>query len=94
MIPKLNKDQFKQVYDKGIDATFTLFDTLQNAVETLENRVSHLEAILAKDSHNSSKPPSSNGFKRPPKSLRKKSGKKSGGQKGHDGTDTETNSKS
>lgn len=71
MIPKLNKDQFKQVYDKGIDATFTLFDALQNAVETLENRVSHLEAILAKDSHNSSKPPSSNGFKRPPKSLRK-----------------------
>jgi hypothetical protein len=62
MIPKLNKDQFKQVYDKGLDATFVLFDALQNAVETLEKRVAHLEAILAKDSHNSSKPPSSNGF--------------------------------
>jgi transposase len=86
MIPKLNKDQFRQVYDKGIDATFALFDALQNAVETLESRVSHLEAILAKDSHNSSKPPSSNGFKRPPKSLRCKSNKKVGGQKGHNGT--------
>jgi transposase len=86
MIPKLNKDQFKQVYDKGLDATFALFDALQNAVETLERRVSHLEAILAKDSHNSSKPPSSNGFKRPPKSLRDKSDKKVGGQQGHKGT--------
>jgi transposase len=86
LIPKLNKDQFKEVYDKGLDATFALFDALQNAVETLEKRVSHLEAILAKDSHNSSKPPSSNGFKRPPQSLRGKSGKKAGGQKGHNGT--------
>ena len=85
MIPKLSKEQFRQVYDKGFDATYALFDALQQAIETLENRVAHLEAILAKDSHNSSKPPSSNGFKRPPKSLRIKSGKKAGGQKGHEG---------
>jgi transposase len=85
MIPKLNKDQFREVYDKGFEATFALFDALQHAVEALESRVSHLEAILAKDSHNSSKPPSSNGFKRPPKSLRNKSDKKVGGQKGHKG---------
>jgi transposase len=85
MIPKLNKEQFRQVYDKGIDTTYALFDALQQAIETLENRVTHLEAILAKDSHNSSKPPSSNGFKRPPKSLRSKSDKKVGGQHGHDG---------
>ena len=86
MIPKLSKEQFRQVYDKGFEATYALFDALQQAIETLENRVTHLEAILAKDSHNSSKPPSSNGFKRPPKSLRKKSGKKAGGQNGHEGT--------
>lgn len=85
MIPKLNKDQFREVYDKGFEATYALFDALQHAVEALESRVSHLEAILAKDSHNSSKPPSSNGFKRPPKSLRNKSDKKVGGQKGHKG---------
>lgn len=85
MIPKLSKEQFRQVYDKGFDATYALFDVLQQAVEALEARVSHLEGIIAKDSHNSSKPPSSNGFKRPPKSLRGKSGKKAGGQKGHPG---------
>jgi len=86
VIPKLSKEQFRQVYDKGFDATYALFDALQQAIETLENRVAHLEGIIAKDSHNSSKPPSSNGFKRPPKSLREKSGKKAGGQTGHEGT--------
>ncbi|HAJ79801.1 MAG TPA: IS66 family transposase [Fibrobacteres bacterium] len=85
MIPKLTKDQFKEIYDKGFEATYALFDALQQAMETLEQRVAHLEAILAKDSHNSSKPPSSNGFKRPPQSLRGKSGKHAGGQNGHEG---------
>lgn len=86
MIPKLNKEQFRQVYDKGFDATFALFDALQCAVESLEKRVCDLEARLNKDSHNSSKPPSSDGFKRPPKSLRQKGTKHVGGQNGHEGT--------
>lgn len=85
MIPKLTKEQFRQVYDQGFEATFALFDALQYAVEQLERRVAHLEAILAKDSHNSSKPPSTDGFKRPPKSLRQKSERKTGGQPGHEG---------
>ena len=85
MIPKLTKDQFKQIYDKGFEATYALFNALQRAMETLEQRVTYLESILAKDSHNSSKPPSSDGFKRPPQSLRGKSGKHPGGQNGHEG---------
>ena len=54
-----------------------------NAV--LQARVQELEARLAKDSHNSSKPPSSDGLSRKTKSLRSKSGKKPGGQIGHHG---------
>src|SRR2546423_13709134 len=51
----------------------------------LQQRVQALEERLAKDSHNSHLPPSSDRFVRQPKSLRKKSGKKSGGQQGHPG---------
>ena len=54
-----------------------------NAV--LQARVQELEARLAKDSHNSGKPPSSDGLARRTKSLRKRSGKKAGGQIGHRG---------
>ena len=55
------------------------------AIEYLQERVKSLEGQQAKDSHNSNLPPSSDRFVRPPKSLRKKSGKKPGGQNGHRG---------
>ncbi len=54
-------------------------------IEQLGVYIRDLEARLAKDRHNSSKPPSSDGLKRKPKSLRAKSGKKPGGQLGHRG---------
>jgi hypothetical protein len=44
-------------------------------------RVQDLEARLAKDSHSSSKPPSSDGLARKTKSLRRRSDKKPGEQK-------------
>jgi transposase len=54
----------------------------------LRARVAELEARLSKDSHNSSKPPSSDSpYRKPnPKSLRERSGRKPGGQKGHPGS--------
>jgi transposase len=53
---------------------------LREQVSVLVARVQDLEARLAMDSHNSSKPPSSDGLARKTKSLRRKSGKKAGGQ--------------
>jgi transposase len=55
------------------------------AIDYLQERVKELERQQAKDSHNSSLPPSSDRFVRAPKSLQHKSGKKPGGQQGHRG---------
>lgn len=49
-------------------------------------RVEELERRVGKDSHNSSKPPSSDGLGRKPGKQRTKSQKQSGGQKGHPGS--------
>ncbi len=54
--------------------------------QTLRERVQTLEEQVAKDSHNSHKPPSSDGPAKPePKSLRPKSEWPTGGQPGHPG---------
>jgi transposase len=58
---------------------------LREQIAVLVARVQEMEARLAKDSHNSGKPPSSDGLARKTRSLRKKSGKKPGGQLGHRG---------
>ena len=55
-------------------------------VQALNARIRELEGQLRKDSHNSSKPPSSDGLAKKPKSLRQSSGRKPGGQMGHKGT--------
>lgn len=57
----------------------------QARIQKLEERVHELEVRLAKDSSNSSKPPSSDGMKKQPKSLRESFGKKVGDQPGHVG---------
>src|SRR5258708_2558247 len=59
---------------------------LRAQVSWLTELLSVLEARQAKDSHNSHLPPSSDRFHRQPKSLRKKSGKKPGGQTDHPGS--------
>jgi transposase len=58
---------------------------LEGLIDALQERIKTLERQLAKDSHNSSLPPSSDRFVRVPKSLRQKSGKKPGGEMRHRG---------
>ena len=52
-----------------------------------EARIAELERRLGLNSSNSGKPPSSDGLKKPPRvnSLRERTGRKTGGQKGHPG---------
>jgi len=66
--------------------------SLESQIKDLTERLTALESRLNQNSRNSSKPPSSDYFskgKPNPKSLRKKSGKKPGGQEGHSGTTLE-----
>jgi transposase len=78
-------EEIRAIYPQGEEAVVSLVQTLIATIRTLEGRIQALEDQLAKDSHNSSKPPSSDGLKKKPKSMRHKSGKKSGGQEGHAG---------
>ena len=86
-----SRDEILAAYQAGPEATVALVEaavtTLQQAISALAAQVAQLQARLNKDSHNSHQPPSSDGpAKRPhPRSLRKRSGKKSGGQAGHPG---------
>jgi transposase len=59
----------------------------ESQIQELKSRIKELEDQRSKNSKNSSKPPSTDEFDKPaPKSRRKKSGRKAGGQKGHKGT--------
>lgn len=82
----MTREELQAVYDQGPDATFALLQNMQQALALLSARLGEFEARLPKDSHNSSKPPASDGLKRVPRSLRQKSGGKSGGQAGHPGS--------
>lgn len=64
-----------------------IVEVLFAVIEQLTKEISELKARLNQNSQNSSNPPSSDKFGKPnPKSLRKPSGKKAGGQQGHKGS--------
>lgn len=88
----LNLDS-KRLAEIDKDVLIAMIQALQEKVHALELRVAEqavviqsLQDQLAKNSQNSSKPPSSDGLKKPrTRSLRQKTGRRSGGQKGHKG---------
>jgi transposase len=78
-----SREEIHEAYLQGEEAVVALFE---QTIARLAARVMALEEQQAKNSRNSGKPPSSDGLKKPaPRSLRKPSGKKSGGQSGHTG---------
>ena len=82
--PDLSKLSVAQK-DALIIALFEQVKELAATVQILKTRVEELEGRLRKDSHNSSKPPSSDGLGKKNKSLREASGRNPGGQFGHGG---------
>lgn len=91
----LTRKEILEIYEAGPEAVIAVIQRLEIIIEKqasqiaeLEERVKVLEARLNQNSQNSSKPPSTDVFcgeKPKPKSTRKKSGKKPGGQEGHPG---------
>jgi hypothetical protein len=80
------EEEVRAAMREGEEAVIALVASLVKVIEVLATRQQALEDHLRKNSGNSGKPPSSDGFNRPsPKSLRKRSRKKSGGQVGHSG---------
>ncbi len=64
-----------------------LIEALSAELGAARVRIAELEARLGQTSKNSSKPPSSDGLAKPaPKSLRRRGGRKPGGQDGHPGS--------
>ena len=78
--------EITRVQAKTIDVLTQQVSSLTQQVDSLTFEVNTLKEKLSKNNNNSSKPPSSDGYSKPaPKSLRTKSGKPSGGQRGHKG---------
>jgi len=98
---EMSREEILSVYEQGPEKVIELVEgllsiirlltdqlqTQEASIGALTERVRQLEDQRAKDSHNSSKPPSSDrGRKESKGNLRKKSGRNAGGQKGHQGS--------
>jgi transposase len=62
--PEISRDEIRAVYAQGEEGVIGLVEGLLQRIVVLEARVEALENQQSKNSHNSSKPPSSDGFGR------------------------------
>jgi transposase len=88
-LQSISREEISAVYQQGESAIIDLVEGLLKIIRELESRIKVLEDQIKKDSRNSSKPPSSDGFGKRTKSLRGRSERKSGGQIGHEGSTLE-----
>ena len=86
-----NRDRVHNAYVEGEGAVIELIEGLVNYIQQLvvhiqrqDQIIQELQDKVAKNSKNSNKPPSSDGYRKPI-SLRKSGMRKNGGQKGHKG---------
>jgi hypothetical protein len=88
-IELISREEIHAVYVQGEEAVIELIEGLVEKIGKLEERVDSLEGKDQKNSSNSSKPPSGDGFGKKTKSLRSKSQRKTGGQIDHPGSTLE-----
>lgn len=79
-------DRYQEIYAAGPEAVREVLLALEARIDDLTTRLEAVEAQLAQNSRNSSRPPSSDPpWQPPPRSQRKPSGRPPGGQPGHRG---------
>jgi transposase len=84
----VERAEIESLITAGADAVAAVIARLEARIDEQDAQIAELKARLGQNSRNSSKPPSSDGYGKPsPKerSLRRPSGRKQGGQEGHEG---------
>ncbi|MEL7053603.1 MAG: IS66 family transposase [Cyanobacteria bacterium J06588_5] len=86
---QLSEADIRAIYSQGEEVVVSVVSQLMARLNQLEAEVKELKGRLGKNSRNSSKPPSGDGFGKRTRSLRRKSEKPSGGQTEHPGQSLE-----
>src|ERR1019366_3935970 len=81
----MERREAEAIYDAGREAVVEVLLAMDRRIQQLEARVEKLERQLAKNSGNSSRPPSSDPPRRTPGRGKDRSGRNPGGQPGHEG---------
>jgi len=81
----VDRSEAEAIYDAGREVVVEVLLAMDRRIQQLEARVEKLERQLVKSSRNSSLPPSSDPPGKTPRRSKDRSGRKRGGQPGHEG---------